>query len=388
MSQRRVAFLFVGGAHQVLHSASVAAELGRDPRFDVTCFVAQEEERGMLEQIARAWPDSRLSITDLPAPLWSSLIGRLWPKLRAMKLPRLLANRKRLFAFDAIVLTERTSTILKKLPGCPPLIHIPHGAGDRARGFEPRLRLFDLVIVSGDKDAHRMTGEGLVAESRIAVSGSTKLDALDRLGVNRPKLFDNDKPVVLYNPHFEIALSSWPRWGQQIIDAFAAQSDFNLIVAPHIRLFEGASAADRAALEARAIPGRIIVDAGSARSCDMTYTNAADIYVGDVSSQVYEFLARPRPCVFLDSTGADWKDDPNYAFWHLGDVVTDLSDVLSATARAAATHTAYSARQNAAVSAAVGGNWHGASARAAAAIAGFVTGAPASGALASTTVRS
>lgn len=388
MAPKRVAFLFVGGAHQVLHSASVAAELGRDPRFEVSCLVAQDEERGMLEEVARAWPDSRLAIADFPAPRWSLLMGRLIPKLRAMKLPRLLANRTRLSTFDAIVLTERTSTILKKLPGCPPLIHIPHGAGDRARGFEPRLRLFDLVIASGEKDAHRMTREGLVAESRIAVSGSTKLDALDHLGAGRPRLFGNDRPVVLYNPHFEAKLSSWPRWGQQIIDAFAAQSDFNLIVAPHIRLFEGASPAERAALEAQAIPDHILIDPGSARSCDMTYTNAADIYLGDVSSQVYEFLARPRPCVFLDSTQADWKDDPNYAFWHLGDVVTEMPELLPTIARARHAHSTFFERQRAAISAAVGGEWRGASLRAASAIANFLTGSPAGSPLESTMVQS
>lgn len=29
----------------------------------------------------------------------------------------------------------------------------------------------------------------------------------------------------------------------------------------------------------------------------MTYTPAADIYLGDVSSQSYEFLLDPRPCL-------------------------------------------------------------------------------------------
>ena len=37
-------------------------------------------------------------------------------------------------------------------------------------------------------------------------------------------------------------------------------------------------------------------DPGSPASTDMTYTRAADIYLGDVSSQVYEFIAEPRPC--------------------------------------------------------------------------------------------
>lgn len=372
MSTKRVAFLFIGGAHQVLHGASVAAELGLDPQFEVTCFIANDEEGAMLERVERVYPGSRLLIETLPAPRWSALIGRLWPKLRALKLPRLLANLRRLSSFDALVLAERTSTILKKLPGCPSLIHIPHGAGDRERGFEPRLRLFDLVIVSGEKDKRRMIGEGVVDPARIVVSGSTKLDAIHRLGTNRPRLFDNDRPVVLYNPHFEPALGSWLPWGLSIIDAFARQSDFNLIVAPHIRLFEGATEAEREALQALAVPDRIIIDPGSLRSCDMTYTLAADIYLGDVSSQVYEFLWQERPCVFLDATGADWRDNPNYAFWHLGDVVTEVGDVLQAVARARERHVVYAARQKSAVDAAMGAERQGASVRAAAAIADFV----------------
>ncbi len=47
----------------------------------------------------------------------------------------------------------------------------------------------------------------------------------------------------------------------------------------------------------------------------MSYTTAADIYLGDVSSQVYEFLYEPRPCLFLNSHEFAWKSDPNFAHW-------------------------------------------------------------------------
>ena len=104
----------------------------------------------------------------------------------------------------------------------------------------------------------------------------------------------------------------------------------------------------------------------------MTYTLAADIYLGDVSSQVYEFLWQERPCVFLDATGADWRENPNYAFWHLGDVVTNVGDVLQAVARASERHGVYAARQKSAVDAAMGAERQGASVRAASAIADFV----------------
>jgi CDP-glycerol glycerophosphotransferase (TagB/SpsB family) len=57
----------------------------------------------------------------------------------------------------------------------------------------------------------------------------------------------------------------------------------------------------------------------------MTYTNRADIYIGDVSSQVYEFLLRPRPCLFLNSHGVTSENDPNYLHWQAGPVVNDMS---------------------------------------------------------------
>jgi hypothetical protein len=41
-----------------------------------------------------------------------------------------------------------------------------------------------------------------------------------------------------------------------------------------------------------------------------------------VSSQVYEYLLlKPRPCLFVNAHGVTWRDDPDYAFWHLGEVV-------------------------------------------------------------------
>ena len=78
----------------------------------------------------------------------------------------------------------------------------------------------------------------------------------------------------------------------------------------------------------------IHVDLGSAASTDMSYTQAADIYLGDVSSQIYEFLIQPRPCAFLNSHGLDHAHDPNFAHWATGPVMDDPSQ-LSATLAAA-----------------------------------------------------
>ena len=66
----------------------------------------------------------------------------------------------------------------------------------------------------------------------------------------------------------------------------------------------------------------------------MSYTRNADLYIGDVSSQIYEFIQRPRPAIFLNSHGAKWHDDPSYAFWHFGQVVDDVADLGAALERA------------------------------------------------------
>lgn len=370
----RLAFLFLGGAHQVLHTAPVAAELSTDSRYEITCFHASEAERAMLQRVLALWPGHQCKVLPLTVPRPAGWMVRNQSFASVLKIPLLLANRRRLCDFDAVVTAERTSTLLKRLSPEVRLIHIPHGAGDRARGFEPRLRWFDLVLVSGRKDAARMIDAGLVAPGRCLVSGSIKLGAIARMQAQRPRLFTNDRPVVFYNPHFCPSLSSWPRPGRAVLDWFARQDEFNLIFAPHIRLFQSASRKIRARLQAVAEPDKILVDPGSERSCDMTYTLAADIYLGDVSSQVYEFISTPRPCVFLDANATDWTHDPNFACWHFGEVVRTLPDLAQALQLARARHATYAPRQAAAWTAAMDAESGDAPALAAAHIQEFLQG--------------
>ena len=64
----------------------------------------------------------------------------------------------------------------------------------------------------------------------------------------------------------------------------------------------------------------------------MSYVMAADIYLGDISSQVLEFLVRPRPCIFLNPRKLRWQDDPSFVYWRLGPVVEDLGGLDAALA--------------------------------------------------------
>ncbi len=340
-----VSFSFVGGPHHFWHLAPVAAALSLDPSVSVRAFVNNaDDERilnGMLAELGAAATAIALIKMELPAALrW---IGALMPKWRDLKVLRLLCWNRQLRQCDALVAAERTSTLLCRMPGRQPLtIHIPHGAGDRAQGFDKRIAMFDYVIVAGEKDKQRMMSLKLVDDDNCFVSGYVKLSALRRLRARQSSnLFTNDRPTICYNPHFDEALSSWSGFGRQIIESIAFDGRYNLIVAPHVRLFAGSSAEEKARWTALAISDRIIIDPGSDRSMDMTYTMAADIYLGDVSSQVYEFIAEPRPCVFINGHQAEWRNSPDYYMWHFGDVIDDISQLLPALDRSATRHLQY-----------------------------------------------
>jgi hypothetical protein len=136
-------------------------------------------------------------------------------------------------------------------------------------------------------------------------------------------------------------------------------------------MFRKASPARRQRLEAKS-SATILIDAGSDRSIDSSYVSAASIYIGDVSSQVYDFIAKPRPCVFLNAHGVDWRGDPNYVHWQLGDVVGDPADLMPAIAAASERHALYRERQEELASATLGDRSGSPSERAADAVLRFL----------------
>ncbi len=336
--------------------APVAAALHQGGYAWIEAFVLDD---GAIAELALVF--AQLGAADIPIhalglPGWLAALSPSTGRFAAMKLPKLLLSQGRLRRFDAIVTAERTTTILKRLPGRTPLlIHIPHGAGDRAKGFERRLGLFDEVITAGEKDRRRMIAEGIVRAEQCHSSGYVKLAGVRRIApVPDVEPLDPARPTVIYNPHFAPDLSSWLRFGEALVDRIIAGDRHNLIVAPHVRLREALSAETIAAWGGKARPGRVIIDFGSWRSLDMSYTRAADIYIGDVSSQIYEFLVTPKPCLFLNADGAAWQGNPDYAMWSFGAVAGSVEEAIAELDRAASRHGEYADIQRAAVIDALG----------------------------------
>jgi hypothetical protein len=257
------------------------------------------------------------------------------------------ANVDLFAALDVLVVPEKTSLKLKAHHRCRHLkfVYTGHGAGDRAEGFYPELGQFDLVLVPGPAVRDRMLREGLVDPARCRMVGYPKFELLGALA-GEPPGFAARRPTVIYNPHFDRRLSSWRTMGRDILEFFRASPDYNLIFAPHVILYRRAVRHGARPLGRYRRRDNIVIDTGSAASIDMTYTMAADIYLGDVSSQVYEFLWRPRPCVFLDPHRIDgWERDPNYRFWHAGRVLRSVAELPDALGQAAHTQGSFADMQ-------------------------------------------
>lgn len=341
-----------GGSHHFAHFLPVAFELAQRGRVDVQIFVPMIADFFELRALAQGlgMPVPTTTVMEVPDIVSCMIPGRV------DHIARMLIWTQRLRDCEAILCAERTSTIFKHIPGwCPKLIHIPHGAGDRAVGFEARFRLFDTVLVAGAKDRERLVAEHVVRPDACYVAGPVKIASTLSIQRHRSPLFANNRPVILYNPHFSRKLSSGTAFVRRLAEAIKADGRYNLIIAPHIRMAKHWTAEQRAEWEALAIKGQIVVDLGSPRLVDMTYTLGADLYIGDVSSQVYEFLIRPRPCLFINAHNAAWAGNADYAMWQLGDVVTPDCAILPAIERAFQHHSAYRPLQEARANAALDG---------------------------------
>jgi hypothetical protein len=347
---RRIGFLFNHDQiHQVAHSLPIALALAEQGRHEVVVATTSAALREEVERQAGAL-EHRLSFVDLDTSsfLSQSLERGLGKLLPARKILIYRDNLEFLRSLDVLVVTERTSLLLKTRYHLdrPLMVLADHGAGDRAIGFNAKTALFDLILAAGPKIRDRLVRDAGVRADRIAITGYPKFDAFADAGARLP-MQANGRPTVLYNPHPSPHLSSWYAMGEAVLDFFLASERYNLIFAPHVMLFQRRWTVTidklRVARTGSVAPrfrssAHIHVDTGSVASTDMTYVRAADIYLGDASSQVYEFLEKPRPCVFLNPHHFDWAGDPNFAHWQAGPVVENVEALGKGLDRAVREH--------------------------------------------------
>jgi hypothetical protein len=336
----QVAFLYNAQDHHLFHSLPIACELSRlNLDINVVVIARTAAQLDLARQLSSFYPGHRLQFQRLSTPFGLE-------KLPVPKLLLLVANRHMLKRFKAIVVPERTSLYLKSMGvKCSKFIHSFHGSSGHDRIEDPRIKHFDLLLAPSPKRLQRLLDGGAARPGHATVIGYTKLDLIKRLFSKPPSLFNNTRPTVLYNPHHWIHKSSWPLIGWKILDYFAASNRYNLIFAPHVRLFDRRIGKYRAFRKYLGLE-HIRLDLGSRASIDMSYTLAADFYLGDVSSQVFEFLIKPRPCIFLNPRKLRWNDDADFASWRLGKVVETVVELDQALATVEQWQSNYFAQQH------------------------------------------
>lgn len=310
----RVVFLFNHDAgHQVAHLAAIAGAFARTHR-DTQTVVAYAFPAIRARIVAALDPADvgRIRWEELRLPPRASALAKAADRLLpATRLLRLRLNAGLFAGADAVASTERTCLRLRAYlsPEQRPLfLIVPHGAGDRNVSYHRDFARFDRLLVAGRKVVDQMVAHGVPA-TRIEVIGYPKFEGIDlAAGCD---FFGNGRPTFVYNPHFDPHLSSWFRAGPDLLRWFASEegSGYNCIFAPHVMLFrkrwhispEYRVMRRRPDVPAEALAAdNILVDLDSPNLFDMSYTLGADAYIGDVSSQIYEFLARPRPAFFLE----------------------------------------------------------------------------------------
>lgn len=338
----RAIFLFNHDAgHQVAHLAGIAAAMARThPEIETVVAFATPAIKARLEDIIAPDDAALIRWEELRLPGILVPLARTFDKLfPASRLWRLRFNTGLFASADMVISTERTCLRVKRRirPEHRPLFaKVPHGAGDRSVAYHPDYRLFDRSFVAGQKVVDQLVAHGVERE-RLVIIGYPKFESVDLDA--RPDFFGNGRPTFVYNPHFDPNLSSWYDQGPDLLRWFAGPQGkaYNLIFAPHVMLFkkklhvspEYKIARRRPEIPAEAqAADNVLIDLDSPRLFDMSYTLAADGYIGDVSSQIYEFLVRPRPAFFIDSRRERLaEDDDWHLFWQAGPVVQSVDEL-------------------------------------------------------------
>lgn len=322
----RIAFLFLDEIHHLYHFVTVAAELAKQQ--EVHILTHPKVNPLLYNSLLNLEGGEKIQVEKLKTSAFRAITDRI----KGRDLPRkgfwLKKNMKYLLQFDAVVFTDYFHHYLLKArkANSPKLLKFPHGAPGRAYIFNKNQLDFDFQLLSGRFQFEEYQKRGLLG-NHPAVIGYPKVDYVKNK--THRKIFRNDKPTVLYNPHFDPKLSSWKQVGLDVLDFFYRNKDYNLIFAPHLHLFQEKKGGE----DINIIPEKffnsenIHIDPGSEASIDMTYVFNSDIYLGDVSSQVFEFIIEPRPCIFLNPHRIDYENDIAFRFWKTGQVITGTDEL-------------------------------------------------------------
>lgn len=325
-TSKRIAFLFLDEIHHLYHFINIAVELAKNNKVSILTYPGCPT---LLYETLDQLGGDKVKVEELPTQKFREITDRI----KKRPLPRkgfwVKKNKRYLLEnFDAIIFTDYFHKYLleSRKNNTPKLLKLSHGTPGRAYAFSEQQKDFDFQLLIGEFQFEQYKKLDLLAQDYV-IMGYPKIDVINK--IKHKTVFSNNKPTVLYNPHFDPEYSSWQKEGLNILKFFYDHPEYNLIFAPHLHLFQK----NKGNQNKEDIPfkyleaNNIHIDLGSTASVDMTYLKNSDIYIGDVSSQVYEFITKPRPCIFLNTHHLNYQKDVYFRFWKCGLVLNNTKEL-------------------------------------------------------------
>jgi hypothetical protein len=323
--KKKIGFLYIDKSYAVYHSISIAIELEKDSKYQIH-ILCTYRNYALIKKTLERYNCKGITIKVL-RPYWYFTLPHYFEIKLQFRKSIFTKYANFLNQFDAFVCTIYDDLYLKKVlkkQNSKKYIFTDHGVANRIYAFDNKILDFNLFFIKGEKEKQIREKLGQLNASNHVVTGFVKFDLIKTL----PKLdfFNNDNPTILYNPHWERQFTSFFKFGESILDFFVNNPNYNLIFAPHALLLERNWVLWFKMLKYRKYKN-IIIDMGSELSNDMSYIKDADLFLGDVSSQVFEFLFfKTRPCLFLDAHNMEYDKVNRPLSWDLGEIISNVAN--------------------------------------------------------------
>ena len=323
-----VVFLFINGPHHVYHLILPALKYASINNDTKTIIISGNPRNTKIINEAKILTGiTSFKLIDIPAPLrykFKNYKNKLYPPVytRIKKIVNILNDASAIISTSHEIPTYLDNYKIKNST----LFYLYHGTGTRGYGFEEKLKDFDYIFTPGKYHSERLKKKLSLNKKQIIIVGMPKLDWLKLKKIKKTSLFNNDAPIFYYNPHWDMKLSSYLKWGGIILNFFFTNNRYNLIFSPH-PLIKHLSNKGKYKIETGLKnANNIIIDYESEECIDGTYCASADVYIGDVSSMVTEWiLQRPRPCIFINAHQISWEGNDDYYMWKFGSVISEFS---------------------------------------------------------------
>ena len=322
-----VFFLFINGPHHVYHLIEPALSFASmEHKFNSVFVSGNPINSKIIKDKKKLNENAAFTLIDLPLPLRYRIISSYREKLYPPVYTRINKIISKLKNASAIISTshELPKYLKERNIQNPLLFYLYHGTGTREYGFDHKLNEFDYILAPGPYHRDRLIEDSVCDEKKIKMIGQPKFEAIDKKRIFKNDFFNNNNPIFYYNPHWDMNLSSYLKWRNVLIDFFKENKEYNLIFAPHPLVKHFANKKGYSVEKNSKICDNIIIDLDSRNLIDGTYNAISDVYIGDVSSMVTEWINfSPRPCIFLNPHKIDWKYNKNYEMWKYGTVIDD-----------------------------------------------------------------